>query len=142
MENATKALLIAASVLIVIALIAMALGFLNSTSNVRDQTLASASTVEASMYNSQFLQYAGEQKKGRDVISLLRKVIQMQSTNTTKGTINVYEIYKGGSPISNLESFVRTIDKNGEYKIECDIEALADGSYDVYINSITITPIP
>ena len=87
MENASKALLIAASVLIAIALIAIGIRILSATSGVTTQVDRVSSTLEASIFNSQFTKYEGNQK-GSDVKALLRLVIN-SNTRGDNGIIGI-----------------------------------------------------
>ncbi len=82
MENATKALLIAGSVLIAIVLIAVGLKILNSTSGVTEQVESVSTTMEVSMFNSQYTQYEGN-IKGTQLKFLLQKVL-MNNKNSNK----------------------------------------------------------
>lgn len=79
MENATKALLIAASVLIAIILIAVGIKILGTIKPTVDQVGKVSTTLEVSVYNSQFTQYEGNQK-GSAVRGLIR-LIQQHNLN-------------------------------------------------------------
>lgn len=79
MENATKALLIAASVLIAIILIAVGIKILGTIKPTVDQVGKVSTTLEVSVYNSQFTQYEGKQK-GSAVRGLIR-LIQQHNLN-------------------------------------------------------------
>ena len=61
MENATKALLLAASVLIVIVLIAIGIKILGSAQGVTNSVEGVSQTMEISIFNSQFTKYEGRQ---------------------------------------------------------------------------------
>lgn len=61
MENATKALLIAGAVLVVIVLIAVGLKILNATSGTADQVKSQSEVMEIQIFNSQFTKYLGTQ---------------------------------------------------------------------------------
>ena len=73
MENATKALLIAASVLIAIVLIAVGLKILAPSEKAVDQTTETLSMTEIAIYNSQFTKYEGIQR-GTEAKALLNLV--------------------------------------------------------------------
>ena len=62
MENATKALLIAGSVLIAIVLIAVGIKILGSTSGTVNQVESVSNAMEKSIFNSQYTQFEGTQK--------------------------------------------------------------------------------
>ena len=72
MENATKALLIAASILIVIVLIAVGIKILASTQGVTDRVDEVSDIMAPAVFNSQFTDYEGTQT-GAQVKSLLNK---------------------------------------------------------------------
>lgn len=75
MENASKALLIAGAILIVILLIAVGMMVYNSASGTIDKAIGQMSTTEKSMHNSQFEQYLGNSVKGSNVKNLINKVM-------------------------------------------------------------------
>ena len=87
MENATKALLIAAAVLIAIVLIAMGIKLLSSTQGAINQSGEVASDLEASIFNSKFEAYEGKAVRGSQVKQLARKVIQFNETNVKDNSI-------------------------------------------------------
>jgi len=91
MENASKALLIAGAILIVILLIAVGMLVYSKSRSVIDTGIAQMSSTEISMFNAQFDEYSGDQK-GTSVKSLLQAVIannQTYATDTAKQvTIN------------------------------------------------------
>lgn len=99
MENASKALLIAASVLIAIALIAIGIKILSSTSGVTKQVDQVSSSLEASIFNSQFTKYEGE-RKGSDVKALLRLIKQTNLTLPDSKKI-VLDVAHGGGVWAN-----------------------------------------
>lgn len=118
MENATKALLIAGSVLIAIVLIAVGLKILNSTSGVTKQVETVSTTMEVSIFNSQFTKYEGAQK-GTAVNSLIRLITQNNATNERQ--------------ITGLNN-VPTIDTRNTYYVTFGIDDNTG-----YINSVTIS---
>ena len=88
MENASKALLIAGSVLIAILLIAVGVRVFNSTQGTTDQVEGTMQTTEVATFNNKFLPYIGTKSKAQ-VISLLNTVISNNATNQThQVTIN------------------------------------------------------
>lgn len=78
MENASKALIIAASVLIAIMIVAMGVTIFNKAQSSADTT--SLDTTEINMFNQKFERYAGNQL-GSQVKSLLSFAISNASTN-------------------------------------------------------------
>lgn len=81
MENATKALLIAAAVLIAIVLIAVGIRILSSTSGTVDQVESLSTTMETSIFNSQYTQYDGKQT-GTAVKKLINQAKTYNATVT------------------------------------------------------------
>lgn len=97
MENASKALLIAGSILVVILLIAMGVRVFNSTSGTTDSVEGTMQTTEATMFNNKFTQYVGT-KSATQARSLINMVISNNATNTNHTvTIN------SSSPNINME---------------------------------------
>ena len=82
MENASKALLIAGAVLIVIVLISVGMLIVNQASSVTDQAGDSMTGQAIDAFNNQFQNYAGIQK-GSSIKTLLSGF-----TSTLAGTIN------------------------------------------------------
>lgn len=93
MENATKALLIAGSVLIAIVLIAVGIKILSSTSGVTKEVDNLSSTMEASIFNSRFTQYEGKQK-GSEIKNLISQVVLNNANNEHKININIGSVTK------------------------------------------------
>ena len=81
MENASKALLIAASVLIVILLIAVGMRIFNSTSGTADNVEITMNATEIATFNSKFTAYAGSGKSASQVRALANIVIANNATN-------------------------------------------------------------
>ena len=78
MENASKALIIAASVLVAIMIVAMGVRIFNCAQSSADST--SLDTTEIAMFNGKFERYAQEQL-GSQVKSLISFCISNASTN-------------------------------------------------------------
>ena len=73
MENATKALLIAAAVLIALLIISGGIVIYNQASQTVESVNMSAQEVQA--FNDQFLKYEGKGKRGTEVNALLKTVL-------------------------------------------------------------------
>ena len=73
MENASKAFLIAGAILIVIVLVSVGMLIVNSTNDVTEQTANTATKEAIDVFNSQFVQYEGEQK-GSTIRTLYQSV--------------------------------------------------------------------
>ena len=83
MENASKALLIAASILIVILLIALGMRVFNSTRGSTDSVETTMATTEMTTFNTKFTTYLGANKSKSEVIKLLNEVIANNAINTS-----------------------------------------------------------
>ena len=73
MENASKALLIAGAILIVIVLISVGMLIVNSTQDMTERAGTTASSQAIQVFNQQFTQYEGTQK-GSTVKSLIQAI--------------------------------------------------------------------
>ena len=82
MENASKALLIAGSVLIVILLIAVGVRVFNSTQGTTDSVETTMNATEIAMFNNKFLQHVGANKSKAQAVSLLNQVIANNSSTS------------------------------------------------------------
>ena len=78
MENATKALLIAAAILVAILIISLGLAVYNKAANATDSADLSQAQVQA--YNEKFLKYEGTNKRGSEVNALLETVLNHNMT--------------------------------------------------------------
>lgn len=126
MENASKALLIAGSVLIAIVLIAVGIKILSSTKGVTQQVDTVSNNLEVSIFNSQFLQYEGEQR-GSQVKALLRLVTQNNAKNSNQidvmeGTCDKESGQTQDEPVDNIVNFINNIQTNVIYKVEVIIK--------------------
>ena len=80
MENASKALIIAGAILVAILLISVGIIVMNSINKPLNAATSEASSQAAQMYNSKFVNYAGNNKTVAEVRSLLTLI---QSNNGT-----------------------------------------------------------
>ena len=122
MENASKALIIAGSILISILLISVGLIVFNSTKGVVDQGKEASKLMEKEAFNSNFTKYCGDKVLGTNVRSLQNFV---DSYNSANGAIAV------------TLNTPTTIYPNKYYKVYVPYSAYKDG----YIVSITVEPI-
>lgn len=81
MENASKALLIAGSVLVVILLIAIGVRVLNSTQGTTEATESTMKNTEIEMFNNQFIQYSGKNISAAEAYTLANKVVVSNAQN-------------------------------------------------------------
>ena len=80
MENASKALLIAGAILIVILLIAVGMIVYNNSKSTIDAGVAQMDSTEIQMFNAQFTEYEGKQS-GTNVKALINAVSANNATN-------------------------------------------------------------
>ena len=115
MENATKALLIAAAVLVAILIISLGLVVYNKAS----ETVSSVdmSSQEIQTFNEQFLKYAGKNKRGTEVNALLKTAVNNNLTENSKG--NTAKIVKitGSATVNESTQTVPTVDASKLYTI-------------------------
>lgn len=122
MENASKALIIAASVLVAILIVAMGVTIFNRAQNSADMT--SLDTTEINMFNSKFERYADNQL-GSQVKSLISFAISNASTNkddpSKLPTVElVGQTYTSDSDyITNLGNIRNVITSTHTYKVTC-----------------------
>ena len=140
MENASKALLIAAAVLIVILLIAFGMRIFNSTSGTTDSLETTMSSAEAVSFNNRFNGYIGVQsikkaqalanvmlinnKQGEHKIGVRYKIItkvgvggvSYSSGNETRYAAGTFTTIIGAlseTPISKIKISIEEYDENG-----------------------------
>jgi hypothetical protein len=82
MENASKALLIAAGVLIVILLIAFGMSIFNSTGDTAGQIESATSTQDLQAFNAKFTPYIGAGRNGSTIPNLLAVVNATNKANS------------------------------------------------------------
>ena len=88
MENASKALLIAAGVLIAILLIALIIYAGNVISGYQQSKKDLANIEDTAKFNDQFMQYNRKDIQGTELLSLIHKVIDYNERMTTDSTSN------------------------------------------------------
>lgn len=128
MENATKALLIAAAVLVAILIISLGLVVYQMASETIDSVNFSGQEVTA--FNDQFMQYQGENRRGSEVNALRKTILQANMKSRSEGL----------DPVDGAK-FVKLDDQTGQ---NCTIEkaatSLGTGSFNtskLYKVSIT-----
>ena len=131
MENATKALLIAAAVLVAILIISFGLVIYNKSTTATDSADLTATQIQAQ--NEKFAKYEGENQRGSVVNALLETVLTNNTTATSEGakvTVN------GAVTLGTSDKSIGTkADTSVLYNIAC-----TRGSSGV-ITTITITRV-
>mgnify|MGYP004713358291 FL=1 len=117
MENATKALLIAAAVLIAILIISLGLIVYNNSANTVNQANLSSQEIQAQ--NEKFTRYNGTNKRGTEVNSLLQTTLNY-NLNTTDDGNKVKVTGKNGAPSlqTTATSITTQADTSALYTIE------------------------
>ena len=95
MENATKALLIAAAVLIAILLISLGVGVFNTASESMGD--ADLSEYEIQKFNEKFAQYNGNNKSGAEVNALMQTVFTHNNAQADASTC--VQLLNGSTPV-------------------------------------------
>lgn len=121
MENATKALLIAAAVLIAILIISLGLVVYNNSASTVNQANLSSQEIQAQ--NEKFTRYNGNNKRGSEVNSLLQTALNY-NLNTTDDGNKVTVTGKNGAPslATTATSITTQADTSALYTIEVKYE--------------------
>ena len=114
MENATKALLIAAAVLVAILIISLGLAVYNKASNATDSADLSGAEIQAQ--NEKFLKYDGKNKRGSEVNALLETVLNSNLTSNSEGAKVTIE---STAVTLSSNSITKKADTSKLYDIEC-----------------------
>lgn len=126
MENATKALLIAAAVLVAILIISLGLVVFNMASETVKNS-ANLSAQEIQSFNEQFTQYQGDNVRGSNVNALLKTALNNNITKKQEGKTAMMVVVSLGST---------TILNGSSGSVETSLSKRADASkmYDVTVN--------
>ena len=138
MENATKALLIAAAVLIAILIISLGIVIYNQASETVNSVNMSGQEIQA--FNEKFTKYAGERVRGTEVNALLKTAVNNNLTEGNNGNSAKLVIVKqGNTEIVNTSGTTITpkLDASKLYKIEVKQDGLGG-----LVKTITITENP
>ena len=154
MENASKALLVAAAVLIAIFLISLAIMIVNSNSGITDQANSTLASAEVSSFNNQFSLYFSNSTSGTAAKSLTSAILQNNSTiKSKKFSPDDHHIYlnlypKGESKITHkwkaadLRKINNKISNTAKYKITATkCVSYPGGYYNGYLICISITEL-
>lgn len=131
MENASKALLIAGAVLIVIVLISVGMLIVSQANKVTDQTEGITTSQAAQTFNNQFTSYTGTQS-GSSVKTLLTLIATNNATYKDSGehTIAVYvndtKTKVGNKTLNDLNTsetkdinqYITNVPNSGKYTVK------------------------
>ena len=128
MENASKALLIAGAILIVIVLIGIGVLIVNSTSGIQDQATSSADSMARQTFNSQFTAYEGQDNSAAQIRSLISTINASNGANAKQVNYTIKDA-------TDHETTV----KNGKlYTVELKYTDNNTTTTDGYVKSIAI----
>ena len=119
MENATKALLIAAAVLIAILIISLGLVVYNSSAETVNQANLSQQEVQAA--NEKFTRYNGQHKRGSEVNALLNTALSANLDAAAAGETDrqvTVDVEGAGTLNGNDTSVTFQADTSALYNIE------------------------
>lgn len=116
MENATKALLIAAAVLIAILIISFALIIYNMAAETAGNV--NLSEAERTQFNSKFTTYEGTNVSGAQINALLTSVLTHNQQETVDGTNRHVEVTGDVTQATDAVSITR-VSTSGRYTVTC-----------------------
>lgn len=120
MENASKALLIAGAILIVILIIGIGMLVYNATLGTIDEGVRQMSSQEKDMFNQQFEQYSGNRVNGSNVKALLRKIRDNNSLNEGLDAKKVELIWEDTNLGTDAAAGkIKEVNTAGSYTVEC-----------------------
>lgn len=116
MENATKALLIAAAVLIAILIISLGIVVYNKSSETVNSVDMSGQEIQA--FNEKFLKYNGTNKRGTEVNALLKTVVNSNlAEKTNKNNSKLVKVTGDITMTSAATTVPTTVDSSALYSI-------------------------
>ena len=137
MENATKALLIAAAVLIAILIISLGIVIYNQASETVQSVNMSSQEVQA--FNDQFLKFDGNGKRGTEVNALLTTVLNNNISETAEngsGSAKVIQISgDAGAAVSVDAGTVTKVDAGKVYTVSVKRDSKSGLVHEIEINS-------
>ena len=137
MENATKALLIAAAVLIAILIISLGLVVYNNSANTVNQANLSSQEIQAQ--NEKFTRYNGKNKRGSEVNSLLQTALNYNLNTTDEG--NKVVVKQGETKLvdKGSKSITKQMDTSKLYNITVNYGGAGGLVDEITIEEVTTT---
>ena len=137
MENATKALLIAAAVLIAILIISLGIVIYNQASETVNSVNMSSQEVQA--FNDQFLKYDGTGKRGTEVNALLKTILNNNMSelagNNNQETKKCIVIEGNSGGIDAKNGTMTKVDPSSTYDITVAIDQATSLVHTITINT-------
>lgn len=140
MENATKALLIAAAVLVAILIISLGLVVYNMAAETVNNS-ANLSAQEIQSFNEQFTQYQGDNVRGSNVNALLKTALNNNITKKQESkTAMMVEVKLGNSTVLNgSDGTEKSLSSRADASKMYKVVVMQDGEGGL-VHTITISP--
>lgn len=124
MENASKALLIAGAVLIVILLISVGIVIFNSSRGLFSSATSSMTTQEQNMFNEKFTMYEGDNVSGTQLRELIRTV-RTNNINNDNPKVSIGNLTPNADtdPTKMPSNQQTTIPTSARFTVRCKIDA-------------------
>ena len=137
MENATKALLIAAAVLVAILIISLGIGIFNTSAEQAEN--ADLTEYQIQTFNDKFKRYEGDSKTGAEVNALLDTVFSHNNSQDDNSTcvevvVSAVDGHAGIAASNSLASSPTKVSTGARYSITCEYSATTK-----LINKITVS---
>ena len=117
MENASKALIIAGSILIALLLVSVGIMLFNGSSGLFNSARSKMTDQEKSLFNSTFTAYEGSNISGSSVKELLRTVIVNNEDKENNPTVTV----NGQAPTVSTKIGDKEVKNVTKYKVEVEM---------------------
>lgn len=138
MENATKALLIAAAVLVAILIISLGLVVYNMAAETVNNS-ANLSQQEIQTFNEQFTQYQGDNVRGSNVNALLKTALNNNITKKQEGKTAMVVVFEGGVVTLGDTSITKRADPSKMYKVEVNQDGEGGLVHTIKISAVKAT---
>ena len=138
MENASKALLIAGAILIVILLIGVGMMVFRGANDSITGAMDTMNSQEIKAFNSQFASYEGKMK-GTSVKALLQSVIASNAGNTYNRTVKVTEVACASkSDGTTISKSAASLKSTKTYKVSFKYDEATNSTNKGCINEVVI----
>lgn len=117
MENATKALLIAAAVLVAIIIISLTLAIVRQGSEAINQ--ADLSEAEKTQFNSKFTVYEGSNVATSSINALLTTVLNHNQEETEQKTVRYVKVSGNGATLATNATSITRVTGSSYYTVQC-----------------------
>lgn len=102
MENASKALIMAAGVLIAIVIIGAFMLMMSQLTDYQESSYKATADAQTTEFNNQYITYARTDVRGNDIVSLMNKIVDYNTRNTTEGYTKMHITIKMNGHNSEL----------------------------------------